>query len=155
MATILLAEDSYYFRAAVALYLRSKGFEVACAVDGEEAMRLLRERPIDLVLLDLRMPKFDGVDVLAAIRSDPHLRNIPVLMMTAATTPLLEFHLRPSVQAWLVKASVGLSQLLDCIRTHSRGATFQPIQAPPTPPEAARKPMAHEPKRPMPAEPNL
>src|SRR6059036_1971022 len=102
MATILLAEDSYYFRAAVAL--------------------------------DLRMPKFDGVDVLAAIRSDPHLRNIPVLMMTAATTPLLEFHLRPSVQAWLVKASVGLSQLLDCIRTHSRGATFQPIQAPPTPP---------------------
>ena len=137
MATILLAEDSYYFRVAVALYLRSKGFEVACAVDGEEALRLLREQPIDLVLLDLRMPKFDGVDVLAAIRSDPHLRTIPVLMMTAATTPLLEFHLRPSVQAWLVKASVGLSQLLDCIRTHSRGATLRPIEAPPKPPQAA------------------
>jgi CheY-like chemotaxis protein len=86
VATVLLAEDSPQFRDALAVYLRSRGYDVCCAADGEEALRLLREKPVDLVVLDLLMPKFDGVDVLAVIRSDANLRDLPVVMATAASS---------------------------------------------------------------------
>ncbi len=59
------------------------GYEVVAAGSGLEALALLKRRPIDLVLLDLRMPEMDGHEVCRRIRADPDTRALPVIMITA------------------------------------------------------------------------
>jgi len=79
-ARILLVEDDASIREITALGLRGAGFEVAVAVDGAEGLeRWRRERP-DLVLLDVMLPRLDGLEVLRAIRREA---TTPVVMLTA------------------------------------------------------------------------
>lgn len=118
LATILVAEDSPSFRNAVASFLRGRDYEVITAEDGEQALRLLRERDVSLVILDMVMPKLCGRDLVAAIRSDPDLSHIPVVVATASPRPDLEREVRPAVQAWLVKPDVSLAEILECVGQH-------------------------------------
>ena len=65
--------------------LRNDGYEVVAASDGKRAAELTAiERP-DLVLLDVMMPEMDGIDACRRLKSDPRLRNIPVILVTAKT----------------------------------------------------------------------
>lgn len=82
MAKILLAEDDLFLQRMYATKLAKEGLEVVSAPDGEKALSLLREQPIDLVLLDILMPKKDGFAVLSEIKADPKLKNIPVILLT-------------------------------------------------------------------------
>ena len=82
MAKILLAEDDMFLQRMYVTKLNKEGIEVVAAADGEKALSLLREQPVDLVLLDILMPKKDGFEVLEAMKADPKLKNIPVLMLT-------------------------------------------------------------------------
>jgi len=119
VATVLIAEDSPTFRAPVAGYLRAHGYNVLCAADREEALRLLREHhDVGLVVLDLLTPKFDGADVLAAIRSDAATRGLPVIACTTIDAPLQRHTMRHDVQAWVVKSRVSLSQLLGHVQRY-------------------------------------
>jgi len=64
--------------------------QLAVASDGEEALRVLRASddghpPPDLILLDLNLPKLDGRELLARVKRDPHLRHIPVIVLTSST----------------------------------------------------------------------
>ncbi len=63
--------------------LRYHGYEVEAAFDGESALEMLRARPPDLVLLDVLMPGLDGHEVCRAVRDDPALAMLPVVMVTA------------------------------------------------------------------------
>ena len=65
------------------LRLSRSGFEVIVARDGEEALRLARERHPDLAVLDWMMPKASGLDVLRAIRANDETADIPVVLLTA------------------------------------------------------------------------
>jgi CheY-like chemotaxis protein len=80
---ILIADDDAPSRAAYALTLQLAGHEVFAARDGTEAMRVLYDRAVELVVLDLAMPAPDGVTVLQAIREHPTWRQIPVIVVTA------------------------------------------------------------------------
>jgi two-component system response regulator len=63
--------------------------QIEVAMDGAQAMDLLRNRPLPgLVLLDLRLPLVDGLEVLARLRSDPELKAIPVAVLTSSENPL-------------------------------------------------------------------
>jgi CheY-like chemotaxis protein len=79
---ILLAEDDRILRKAGEVSLKKKGYDVVAAVDGEDALAKARAEKPDLVLLDVMMPKMNGFDVLARIKSDPETRAIPVIMLT-------------------------------------------------------------------------
>lgn len=68
MIKLLIADDEWAVRHAVALYLREMGFEVFEAKDGAEALALFEAHPVDLALLDLNMPKMSGQETLAALR---------------------------------------------------------------------------------------
>lgn len=59
-------------------------FEVRCAEDGAEGLRACREAAPDVVLLDIRMPRADGLAVLRALGADPATRGVPVVVFTAA-----------------------------------------------------------------------
>ena len=63
--------------------LEQKGFHVTTAGGGEEALRLLREQPFDLVLLDVMMPDRDGFEVCRQIKQDARTRALPVIFLTA------------------------------------------------------------------------
>ena len=67
----------------VQLRLSRSGYEVVVARDGEEALRLAREKQPDLAVLDWMMPKASGLEVLRALRADEETSSIPVLMLTA------------------------------------------------------------------------
>ena len=85
MATmkVLLVEDSKFLRVATERTLANAGYEVLCAGDGEEALRLAREHTPGLILLDIMLPKVSGPDVLKALKKDEATAAIPVLVLTS------------------------------------------------------------------------
>jgi two-component system alkaline phosphatase synthesis response regulator PhoP len=80
---VLIADDEQNIVISLEFLLRREGFEVFVASDGEEALIKLRAEKPDLVLLDVMMPKMNGFDVCQAIRADPALADMRVLMLTA------------------------------------------------------------------------
>jgi CheY-like chemotaxis protein len=83
MIKILLVEDSKFLRLETERALARAGYQVTSAVDGDEALRLAREKLPDLILLDLLLPKLSGLDVLKALKKDPATKAIPVIVLTA------------------------------------------------------------------------
>jgi CheY-like chemotaxis protein len=79
---VLLAEDDRFLRKAAETALKRHGFTVVAAVDGEEALRLARAAPPDLVLLDLIIPRMQGFEVLRALKADPATAPIPVVILS-------------------------------------------------------------------------
>jgi len=81
---ILVVDDNDDNRYTLTLYLDLEGYtNVETAQDGEEAIARLRTERFDLVLLDLQMPKVDGYQVLAWLKDQPQLRDLPVIMISA------------------------------------------------------------------------
>ena len=81
---VLVVEDDPAFRQIAHSALQPFTQRITDAVSGREALRILAERRPDLVVLDLNIPEPDGVDVLGRMRSDPGLRDVPVVVVTAA-----------------------------------------------------------------------
>ena len=81
--TILIADDNRVNRLLLARGLEHDGHTVVFAEDGREALGLLRKQRFDLLLLDVLMPELDGYEVLAELKEDPHLRDIPVIVTSA------------------------------------------------------------------------
>jgi len=80
---ILLVEDEKNIVLGVTICLRSAGLEVAVAEDGAEALRKLETDKPDLVLLDLVMPKLNGLDALQTMKENEVTRDIPVIVLSA------------------------------------------------------------------------
>ncbi|MGD1032803.1 MAG: diguanylate cyclase [Candidatus Dormibacteria bacterium] len=80
--TILVADDSMVVRAVLRRQLEADGHTVVEAVDGEEAIIACREYSPDVVLLDVEMPVLDGHGTLERLKSDPDLKDIPVVFLT-------------------------------------------------------------------------
>jgi class 3 adenylate cyclase/CheY-like chemotaxis protein len=80
---ILVVDDNPTNLEVLRVRLNSQGYEVATAVDGEDALVRARELDPDLVLLDVMMPKLDGISVLKELKRDATLRFIPVILVTA------------------------------------------------------------------------
>ncbi len=85
-ATILVAEDQTDIRELIALNLRQGGYEVTTVGDGEAALASQHEQSHDLLILDLMMPRLDGLEVCKALRARG--RSMPILMLTAKATEL-------------------------------------------------------------------
>ncbi len=80
---VLVVDDDFQLCEFLSDLLESDGFEVLRAWDGEEALRLVETTTPDLVLLDIRMPRLDGIQTCAALRKRPETADIPILMLTA------------------------------------------------------------------------
>ncbi|MDQ3699650.1 MAG: response regulator transcription factor [Chloroflexota bacterium] len=85
MAKILVVDDEPTLVSTIGYNLRRDGHEVTTAADGVRALELARRDVPDLIVLDLMLPKMDGLDVCRAIRQSPllGLRSVPILMLTA------------------------------------------------------------------------
>lgn len=84
--TILVADDEEPILGVLQQALKLAHYDVLLARDGEETLRLVKQKKPDLVLLDIQMPKMSGFDVCKQIKSDVVMRHIPVVMLTAQST---------------------------------------------------------------------
>ncbi len=83
MRTVLVAEDNDVNRELVAEMLQAADYQVLQACDGEEALAVLEVSSPDIVLLDMQMPKMDGLKTLKAIRAREEWKSLPVIACTA------------------------------------------------------------------------
>ena len=82
--TILTVEDGDGIRRLIRMTLEYMGFLVLEANGGEQGLEMAREHKPDLVLMDVRMPGVSGLTACEVMRADPQLRNVPVVMLSAA-----------------------------------------------------------------------
>ena len=121
-ARILLAEDDRILRKAGETSLKRKGYEVIAAVDGEDALAKAREQKPDLILLDVMMPKMQGFEVLHALKGDPSVSDIPVIMLTNLESAAdIKRAADAGAHSYLVKSNMNLDELAariaDALRT--------------------------------------
>lgn len=84
---VLVVEDDPALMELLRLLLEREGLEVEVAQDGLQALDHLRARRWDLVLLDLHLPKLEGLDVLWEMRHDDHLQSVPVIIISVDDSP--------------------------------------------------------------------
>jgi CheY-like chemotaxis protein len=84
MKRILVAEDRAASRELITTVLESIGYDVIEAVDGEEALHKAAESPVDLIILDLQMPKLDGFQVISMLRANGRFAETPIVALTAS-----------------------------------------------------------------------
>ncbi|MBT8342992.1 MAG: response regulator transcription factor [Desulfatitalea sp.] len=81
--SILVVDDEEDILELVRFHLGREGYDVLCAETGEDAWRIVKEMPIDLLLLDLMLPGIDGLELTRRLKNDPKTAKIPVLMLSA------------------------------------------------------------------------
>ena len=87
LAKVLLVEDEKSIVTLIKYNLEKEGFKVFCSETGEDALKIIKEKMPDLVILDWMLPDTSGIDVCRQIKVDKKLKNIPVLILTAKGEP--------------------------------------------------------------------
>ena len=82
---VMVVDDSVTMRKVTGRVLERHNFEVVTAKDGVDALERLAERVPDLMLLDIEMPRMDGYELATQMKADPHLRDVPIVMITSRT----------------------------------------------------------------------
>jgi DNA-binding response OmpR family regulator len=80
---VLVVEDDPHIRELVLLHLGLEGLTTTSSGDGADGLRIARTEPFDLIVLDVMLPGLDGITVCRAIRRETHLKDVPILMLTA------------------------------------------------------------------------
>lgn len=118
MNSLLLIEESPIVREPMAAVLAHEGYKVLCASDGAEALSVLSQSTPDLILLDLMLPKVDGLALLSHINSTPLLRKTPVIVISAQTDRMrIQQAARLGIAAYFLKKHFSLRQVLDRIKS--------------------------------------
>jgi len=113
--TVLVIDDEPAVRDIVTRFLGREGFRVMTAASGEEGLRFARQVAPDVITLDVLMPGMDGWAILAALKADPLLANIPVVMLTIVEEKNLGYAL--GAADYLVKP-LDRDRLIEVIRRH-------------------------------------
>lgn len=85
MARVLIVEDEFLTASAMAAELQAVGYDTEVAADGRQALDWLADHVPDLIVTDYMMPRLDGAALVRAVRADPRLAAVPVVMATSAT----------------------------------------------------------------------
>lgn len=128
MPNILIVDDELACRSPLARLLQIEGYQVAQAQDGLEALQRLEEQPTDLVLLDLLMPRLDGVGFLERMRGDRRFADVPVFLVTANHDPkMLDRAKALGIAEYLFKGDVPFMRMLELIKK-TLGEPYTPIR---------------------------
>jgi DNA-binding response OmpR family regulator len=103
-ARVLIVDDDPVVRRMLQLSFESEGFDVLTAGDGMEGLEAMRAGKPDAVVLDIMMPKLDGMKVMHEINGDDDLRGMPVILLSAKATSLdVELGLRAGASDYVTK----------------------------------------------------
>ncbi|MEO8039714.1 MAG: response regulator [Betaproteobacteria bacterium] len=102
--TILAVDDSASIRNMVAFTLKSAGYEVVEAVDGQDGLEKAKGRQVNLVLTDQNMPRMDGLTLVKSLRALAQYKSAPILMLTTESSDEMKAKGRAAgATGWLVK----------------------------------------------------
>lgn len=102
--TILAVDDSASIRQMVSFTLKSAGYEVVEAVDGQDGLDKAKSRSVNLVLTDQNMPRMDGLTLIKSLRALPQYAATPILMLTTESSDAMKSQGRAAgATGWLVK----------------------------------------------------
>lgn len=127
MTRVLVVDDEPDFRRALAVTLRSHGYTVVTAADGEEALQLAAEVPPDLVVLDLGMPVLDGVGVLTRLRA---WSAVPVLVLSGRSGSADKVDALDAGADDYVTKPFGIDELLARLRAMERRVPAETVPEP-------------------------
>jgi two-component system chemotaxis sensor kinase CheA len=116
-AKVLIVDDSFTTRTLEKNILEAQGFEVSVAIDGVEALSLLRQQKFALVIADVEMPRLDGFALLEQMKADRRLARTPVILVTSRDRQEDQQHgLDLGADAYIVKRKFDHQDLLSTIR---------------------------------------
>jgi two-component system, chemotaxis family, sensor kinase CheA len=116
-ATVLVADDTITTRTLQKSLLEMAGFRVITAKDGEEAFQILTQEPVQVLVTDVQMPRMDGFDLTARVRSDQKLRNLPVILVTSLGSEADKARgIEVGADAYIVKKEYEKGKILEVIR---------------------------------------
>jgi len=128
---VLVVDDSQILRRLVTAAVEKGGHRVATAADGNEALNVLKNLPVDAIVTDLLMPGMDGLAFTRMVRLDPRTAHVPILVYsTAAERELVEQAIEAGVQDYLVKPANAqvLAQKLDRLEKQALlSSDFHPV----------------------------
>jgi DNA-binding response OmpR family regulator len=118
---VLLIEDDEFVAEMYRLALIAAGRVVVIAADGEEGLRMATDEHPDFIVLDVRLPKRSGLDVLSALRTNATTKDIPVIILTnVGDTGMLERGSALGALEFMIKAHTTPGQLSSRIAEHER-----------------------------------
>jgi len=102
--TILSVDDSGSIRQMVSFTLKSAGYTVIEAVDGQDGLDKAKQKTVDLVLTDQNMPRMDGLTLIKSLRAMPSYRSVPILMLTTESGDAMKSQGKAAgATGWIVK----------------------------------------------------
>jgi two-component system chemotaxis response regulator CheY len=114
--TILSVDDSSSIRQMVAFTLKSAGYEIIEAVDGQEGLDKAKMKTVDMVLTDQNMPRMDGLTLIKSLRAMPSYRSVPILMLTTESSDAMKAQGKAAgATGWIVKP-FDPSKLLEVVK---------------------------------------
>jgi two-component system alkaline phosphatase synthesis response regulator PhoP len=113
---VLIVDDEPHIVLSLEFLLQRAGYETVSAADGEAGLTMVRQQRPDLVLLDVMMPKRNGYEVCQAIKADPDVRGIPVIMLTAKGQEVEILKGRELGASAYVTKPFGNAEILEVIR---------------------------------------
>jgi two-component system chemotaxis sensor kinase CheA len=120
---ILIVEDSVTSRTLLQSILERAGYEVSMAVDGMEALAMLKNGEFDMVVSDVDMPRMNGFTLTEKIRSDNRLAGMPVILVTSLDSREDRDHgISVGADAYIVKRSFEKGEFLDVVRDLMKAA---------------------------------
>jgi DNA-binding response OmpR family regulator len=126
MSKVLIVEDEETLARTLSEKLKDEGFNVLTAGDGEEGLEKLRADHPDLVVLDIMLPKLDGLSLCRIVRRDPAMSHIPIIMLTARGTEVDKIvGLESGADDYMVKP-FALGEFLARVRAVMRRAPGRP-----------------------------
>ncbi len=105
MKSILIVDDDKSIRDSLTKTLRKEGYEIVAVEDGEAALRYLQNRPVHLILTDLRMPRIDGLQLLRAVKSN-HPKAEVILMTAYDNVEIMKERVQDYIEKPLKRAAV-------------------------------------------------
>lgn len=115
--SILVVEDSITSRMLLKTILESEGYLVSVAVDGQDGYTVLKSNPVDCVVTDIEMPRMNGFELTAKIRSDKKLGDLPVILVTSLESREdKERGVEVGANAYIQKSNFSQTTLLDTIK---------------------------------------
>ena len=121
---ILIVDDDQFIRELYAEVLYGEGYDIQTAIDGEDGLAKLQKGGFDLVLLDIMMPKMDGLQVLDALsKHPPESPNGPIIVLTNIShDPIIEDAAKKGSHAYLVKAEITPAELSEHVKKYLKEA---------------------------------
>ncbi|OGF82231.1 hypothetical protein A3B18_00965 [Candidatus Giovannonibacteria bacterium RIFCSPLOWO2_01_FULL_46_13] len=114
---IALIEDDEILSNRLCAGLNDAGFDVSVAFDGEEGLKLIETLKPDLILLDIILPKMDGLTVAKKLKSNPSTKNMPIIILTALekAQPLVDA-LESGVYEYIIKSDLKVQDIVERVK---------------------------------------